>query len=183
MWLILRALLACIASLGGTVVKRARRDRVPDDVWNREGFIEATDGNATDYDVIRRCINELAQEYDIREIAVDRWNATQLATQLTGDGFNLGACGQGYAGMWAPAKELEHRILGRELGHDGNPVLRWMASNVSISTDPAGNIKPDKAKSTERIDGIVALCLELGRLTLAEEERESRYSSAGFEFV
>lgn len=163
--------------------KRARRDRVPYDVWHREGFIEATDGNVTDYDVIRRRINELAQEYDIREIAVDRWNATQLATQLTGDGFNLIAFGQGYASMSGPAKELERRILGRELGHDGNPVLRWMASNVSVSTDPAGNLKPDKARSSEKIDGIVALCMALGRLSLAEEERESRYSSAGFEFV
>ncbi|MDP1650400.1 MAG: terminase large subunit [Rubrivivax sp.] len=163
--------------------KRARRDRVPYDVWQRQGFIEATDGNVVDYDLIRKRVNELAEKYQIKEIAIDRWNATQLSTQLAGDGFEVVAFGQGYASMTAPTKELEKRILGRELNHGGNPVLRWMASNVSVSTDPAGNVKPDKAKSSERIDGIVATVMAMGRVMVAEEEVPSRYLTEGFAFV
>jgi phage terminase large subunit-like protein len=163
--------------------KRARRDRVPYDMWQREGFIEATDGNVVDYGVIRRRVNELAEKYRIKEIAVDRWNATQLSTELTGDGFEMVGFGQGFASMAAPTKELERRVLGGEVNHGRNPVLRWMASNVSITQDPAGNMKPDKAKSTERIDGIVAALMALGRAMEADEERPSRYASEGFAFV
>lgn len=163
--------------------KRARRDRVPYDVWQREGWIEATDGSVIDYEVIRAKINELGTKYQIKEIAIDRWNATQLATQLTGDGFEMVGFGQGFASMSSPAKELERRILGREISHGGNPVLRWMASNVSVTQDPAGNVKPDKAKSTERIDGIVASLMALGRAMEAQEEKASRYETEGFSFV
>lgn len=163
--------------------KRARRDRVPYDVWQREGHIEATEGNVVDYDLIRKRINELAAKYQIKEIALDRWNATQLSTQLAGDGFEMIAFGQGFASMTAPTKELEKRVLGRQINHGKNPVLRWMASNVSVNTDPAGNIKPDKAKSTERIDGIVAALMALGRAMEAEEEKPSRYETEGFAFV
>lgn len=165
------------------ITKRARRDRVPYDVWQRDGLIEGTEGNVVDYDVIRKRINELAEKYQIKEIALDRWNATQLSTQLAGDGFDMIAFGQGYASMTAPTKELEKRVLGRELCHGGNPVLRWMASNVSVTNDPAGNIKPDKAKSTERIDGIVAAMMALGRAMVADEVTPSRYESEGFAFV
>lgn len=162
---------------------RARRDRVPYDVWQREGYIEATEGNVVDYDVIRARVNSLADKYRIKEIAIDRWNATQLSNQLTGDGFEMVGFGQGYASMTAPSKELERRILGREVNHGNNPVLRWMASNVSVTTDPAGNLKPDKAKSTERIDGIVATLMALGRAMEAGEEKPSRYARVGFAFV
>lgn len=163
--------------------KRARRDRVPYDVWQREGYIEATDGSVIDYEVIRARVNALAEKYQIKEIAIDRWNATQLATQLGGDGFEMVGFGQGFASMSAPTKELERRILGGELNHGANPVLRWMASNVSVTSDPAGNQKPDKAKSTERIDGIVATLMALGRAMEADEEKPSVYESEGFTFV
>jgi len=163
--------------------KRARRDRVPYDVWQREGYIEATDGSVIDYDVIRKRINELAERFQIKEIAIDRWNATQLATQLAGDGFEMVGFGQGFASMSSPTKELERRVLGGELNHGKNPVLRWMASNVSVTQDPAGNVKPDKAKSTERIDGIVAALMALGRAMEADEEKPSVYESQGFTFV
>lgn len=163
--------------------KRARRDRVPYDVWRREGHILATEGNVIDYDAIRAKVNELAERFNIREVAIDRWNATQLATQLTGDGFEIVAFGQGYASMSGPAKELEKRLLGRQVLHDGNPVLRWMASNVAIEQDAAGNIKPSKARSTERIDGIVAACMALARVIANEEEGPSRYAKEGFAFV
>jgi phage terminase large subunit-like protein len=162
---------------------RVRRDRVPYDQWAREGLVTLTDGAVTDYDRIRADINALAEKYVIREIAFDRWNATQLATQLSGDGFNMIGFGQGFASMSGPAKELERRVLGKELNHAGNAVLRWMASNVTVSTDPAGNIKPDKARSTEKIDGIVALVMALGRYMVAAEAAPDPYANRGLRFV
>lgn len=143
--------------------RRGDRDRVPYDLWVKEGLIEATEGDVIDYDVIRKRINELAERYRIREIAVDRWNATQISTQLTGDGFEMVGFGQGMASMSGPMKELERRLLARELVHGGNKVLRWMASNVAAKQDEAGNMKPDKSKSTGRIDGIVAAVMAIGR--------------------
>ncbi len=139
--------------------KRERRDRVPYVQWIRDDHMEATSGEVVDYDVIRRRINELNEQFEIREIAIDRWNATQLATQLEGDGFEMVAFGQGYASMSAPTKKLEEVVLSRKLAHAGHPVLRWMAGNVSIETDAADNWKPSKKKSVERIDGIVALIM------------------------
>lgn len=164
------------------IQKRAKRDRVPYPGWVKSGHIEATEGNVIDYDVIRKRINELGEKYNIREIAIDRWNATQLATQLGGDGFDIVAFGQGYASMSGPCKELEKLVLGKQLNHGNNPVLRWMASNVSIEQDAAGNIKASKAKSTERIDGVVASIMAIGRV-IANQEPVDAYADGGFTFV
>jgi phage terminase large subunit-like protein len=165
------------------IKRRSERDRVPYVDWVRQGEIIATDGAVIDYEVIRAKINELAEQYHIKEIAIDRWNATQLATQLSGDGFEMIGFGQGFASMSAPTKELERRVLAQEINHGGNPVLRWMASNVSIKQDPAGNMKPDKSKSTERIDGIVAALMALGRVMESDDERGSVYDGGAFMFL
>ncbi|WP_348266422.1 terminase TerL endonuclease subunit [Edaphobacter sp. DSM 109919] len=146
---------------------RVKRDRVPYDVWKKQGHLITTDGNVIDYDAIRLKVNELGQLYNIRELMFDRWNATQLTTQLAGDGFETVQFGQGFTSMNAPTKRLLELVLSSELAHGGNPVLRWMASNVTVKQDPAGNLKPDKSKSTEKIDGIVALCMALGRASVA----------------
>ncbi len=148
--------------------RRIERDRVPYDAWVRDGWVEKTDGATTDYDVIRARINTLGERYKIRDVAIDRWNATQLGTQLQSDGFAVFGFGQGMASMSAPMKELERRLLGGTIGHGGNPVLRWMASNMAATQDAAGNIKPDRTKSTNRIDGIVAAIMAIGRLMVAE---------------
>jgi len=162
--------------------ERERRDRVPYLTWAREGFVQTTPGNVIDYDFIRRRIKELGQIYNIREIAVDRWNSTQLQTQLQGDGFTIVPFGQGFASMSAPTKELEKLIIGGALAHGAHPVLRWNASNVSVETDAAGNLKPSKKKSTERIDGIVALIMALGR-AMVREEGGSVYDGRGILLV
>ena len=151
--------------------KRSKKDRVPYDVWVRDGFIEATPGNVIDYDTIRRRINELNRRYHIYELALDRWNATQISTQLESDGFTVVPYGQGYRDMSAPTKNLEALLMAKRVRHGGNPVLRWMADNVSVKQDPAGNLKPDKAKSTGRIDGIVGLVMALGRANLNPDVR------------
>ena len=139
-----------------------------------------TPGNVIDYDVIRRRINELGKMYNTVEIAIDPWNSTQLATQLQGDGFEIVTFGQGYKDMTAPSKELEKLVVSGKLHHGSNPVLRWMASNVAVEMDAAGNLKPSKKKSTERIDGIVAAIMALGRAMLQPEDSGSVYETRGF---
>lgn len=147
--------------------QRERRDRVPYETWARQGHLKLTDGDVIDYDVIRSDINDLRIRYNIREIAADRWNATQIITQLMGDGFEVVAYGQGFKDMTAPTKELLRLVTDGSLRHGGHPVLRWMAANMSTETDAAGNLKPSKKKSTERIDGMVALIMGLGRAMVA----------------
>ena len=142
--------------------QRVKRDRVPYDVWHKQGHLHVTPGNVTDYDQVRSDINALAKKYGIRQLAIDRWNATQLAVQLQGDGIEVVGFGQGYASMSAPAKRLESLVVAGRLLHGGHPVLTWQAGNVAIQHDHAGNIKPSKQKSAERIDGIVSACMAIG---------------------
>ena len=141
---------------------RVRRDKVPYDLWHKQGHLHVTEGNVTDYDRVRVDINDLAKKYQLRGIAIDRWNATQLATQLQGDGRNVVGFGQGYGSMSSCSKRTEALCVAGKLLHGGHPVLTWQAGNVAIQSDYAGNIKPSKAKSTERIDGIVSLVMAIG---------------------
>ena len=159
--------------------QREKRDRVPYVTWANQGFITLTDGDVIDYDVVRRDINELGKQFNIRAIARDRWNAAQITTQLQGDGFDIKDWGQGYAMMSAPSKEFEKRLIGGKLLHGGNPVLRWMANNVAAEIDAAGNIKPSKKKSTERIDGIVACVMGIGLLIGDQPDGPSIYENFG----
>jgi len=162
------------------IIERVHRDRVPYDAWVRQGFITVTPGAVIDYGHILAQIDEDAQKYDVAEIGFDRWGATKIQTEL----MDLGGqdwvvqIGQGYASMSAPTKELEKLILAGQLAHGGNPVLTWMADNVIVTRDAAGNIKPDKAKSREKIDGIVALIMALDRAT-RHMEASSVYDSRG----
>lgn len=132
--------------------------------WIERTLIKTTPGNIVDYAWIRKVIQECASQYHLREVAFDRWNATHLVTELREeDGANMVEMGQGFASMSGPSKELERLLLAGKLLHGGHPVLKWMAGNVAAKQDPAGNIKPDKAASGDRIDGIVALIMALGR--------------------
>lgn len=130
--------------------------------WATEGHITLTPGNVIDYDYIRADINKLAERYDIKKIAVDRWGAVETILKLKDAGLDAFPFGQGYESMNAPTKRLEALVLERKLMHFGNPVLRWMAGNVVVEQDAAGNYKPAKNRSTEKVDGIVALCMSLG---------------------
>lgn len=159
------------------IKRRAERDRVPYDLWAREGLITATEGDVVDYDAVRAAIVADTRLYRIKEIAYDRWNSSQLVTQLQADGAPMVPFGQGFASMSAPSKELEKLVVSRRLQHGGNKVLRWMASNVAIKDDPAGNIKPAKDRSGDKIDGIVALIMALGRATVAPEKPRSVYEA------
>jgi phage terminase large subunit-like protein len=151
------------------IALRSRRDHVPYERWVAQGYIRATPGNVTDYDLVREDIRELAETYRVAEIAYDRWNATQLVTQLMGDGATMVPIGQGYLSLSAPTKEWLARIAAGRVRHGGHPVLRWMAANLVVEQDAAGNLKPSKAKSTEKIDGQVAAIMALARLTAPHE--------------
>lgn len=151
------------------IALRSRRDRVPYEQWAREGWITPTPGNVVDYDRVREDIRRIADDYRVREIGYDRWNATQLVTQLQSDGAVMVPVGQGYASLSAPFKEWLGRIAAGRIRHGGNPVLRWMAANLVAEQDPAGNIKPSKARSSERIDGQAAAVTALSRLTAPHE--------------
>ena len=164
------------------VLERVRRDRVPYDAWIRDGLIEATPGNVIDYRAIRAKIEELGERYQIAEIAFDRWGSQAISNDLIEAGFNMVQFGQGFASMSAPTKELLKLVLSKRLAHGGHPVLRWMADNLVVRQDPAGNVKPDKGKSTEKIDGIVALVMALDRSIRKEgAPTTSIYETRGLE--
>lgn len=133
-----------------TLELRCRRDHVLYDVWQKQGFIQTTEGNVIHYGFIEKFIERLGETYHIREIAYDRWNATQMVQNLEDMGFTMVPFGQGFKDMSPPSKELFKLLMEGNIIHGGNPVLKWMAGNVVMRQDPAGNIKPDKEKSVEK---------------------------------
>lgn len=167
---------------GDSIVERSRKDRVPYDAWARDGLVRTTPGNVIDYDQIIADIIELGEMYNIREIAFDRWGAFQISRQLEGAGFTMVGFGQGYQSMAAPTKDLLRLVLDCKLRHGGHPVLRWNADNLVVSQDPAGNVKPEKAKSREKIDGVVAGIMALDRATRANNV-PSVYEGRGLRFL
>lgn len=151
------------------VEERVKRDKAPYDRWLRDGALIATAGNVTDYAAMKAQIFADCERFKVETIAIDRWNATQLAIELQEEGLPVTLFGQGYASMSAPSKELERQVIGGLIDHGGHPALRWCAGNVAVETDPAENIKPTKAKSTERIDPLVAGIMGLGVAMAAEK--------------
>ena len=167
-----------------TLELRVRRDHVPYDVWERQGFIQTTEGNVVHYGFIETFIEELGTKYNIREIAFDRWGAVQMVQNLEGMGFTVVPFGQGFKDMSPPTKELMKLTLEQRLAHSGHPVLRWMMDNIFIRTDPAGNIKADKEKSTEKIDGAVATIMALDRaIRCGNTSSTSVYDDRGILFL
>lgn len=162
------------------ILRRSRRDRVPYELWRDQGWLAATPGNTTDYAFIEQEILDLAACYDLRELAFDRTFAGEIVQNLQDEGLTMVQYGQGFLSLAAPTAELERLSVSRSLWHGGHPVLRWNASNVAVRQDPAGNIKPDKERSTERIDGISALVNALGRAMLRGEAERSVYEERGF---
>ena len=161
-----------------TIPIRVRRASVPYDVWEKQGYLMATEGNVIHYGFIEKFIEELGTKYHILEIAFDRWGATQMVQDLEGMGFVVVPFGQGYKDMSPPTKEYYKLLMEGRIIHGGQPVLRWMAGNVVVDTDPAGNIKPTKAKSAEKIDGIVATIMALDRC-IRHETQSSVYDERG----
>ena len=163
-----------------TLDLRVKRDHVPYDVWNRQDYLETTEGNVVHYGYIEKFIERLGEKFNIRDIAFDRWGATQMSQDLENMGFTVVPMGQGFASMSPPTKELMKLTLEKKIAHGGHPVLRWNMDNIFIRTDPAGNIKADKAKSTEKIDGAIAMIMALDRaIRCGNDTSESVYDTRG----
>jgi phage terminase large subunit-like protein len=160
--------------------ERSRNDRVPYDAWCTAGLIEAIPGEVIDYDYIYAQIDRDAQTYDVAEVGFDRWGAAAIYLWFAKREMTVIQIGQGYVSMSAPMKELEKLIVSKRLAHGDNPVLTWMAHNLVATTDPAGNMKPDKKRSNEKIDGVVALIMALDRATRHNPEADrSIYEERG----
>ena len=161
------------------MIRRVRRDHVPYDVWEKQGFLQTTEGDVIHYGFIENVIDDLGKKFHIKEIAFDRWGAVQMVQNLEGLGFTVVPFGQGFKDMSPPTKRLMELVLEKNIAHGGHPVLRWMMDNIFVRTDPAGNIKPDKEKSTEKIDGAVATIMGLDRAIRNEGSTGSVYDERG----
>lgn len=162
------------------MMEKIRKENINYDLWVKAGFVKVTSGNVLDYEFVKADILQIVEIYDLQSSAYDRWNSSQTIIDLQNEGMECNPFGQGYGSMSAPSKEFEKLVLSEKIEHFGNPVLRWMLSSTLIKTDPAGNIKPDKEKSVQKIDGIVASIMALGEwMTAQAEDDNDPYSKRG----
>ncbi len=162
------------------MLEKVRKENINYDKWVAEGYVTVTPGNVIDYDFVKADILRIVADYDLRTSAYDRWNSSQTIIDLQNEGMECNPFGQGYGSMSAPTKEFEKLVLTGKIEHFGDPVLRWMLASTLVKTDPAGNIKPDKEKSTQKIDGIVAAIMALGEWLTAQADDESNpYENRG----
>ena len=164
--------------------ERIKRDRVPFDVWARNGHITATDGNVVDYREVRKTITELAEQFVVTSIGYDPWNATETALKLQDDGFEMVETRQGARTFNEPMTKYLELLLSGKIVSGTNPVMRWCASNLAVRRDANDNIAPDKKRSTERIDGMVAMFMGMARALSGENvPKPSVYETRGVRFV
>lgn len=148
--------------------------------WVKDGWLTLTPGDVVDYGFIRAQVLKDLGEFDVTALGYDRWNSSQLVIDLADEGAPMVAIGQGFASLSSPLKEVDRLIRSGTqrnpmLRHDGNPVARWMASNLRVSMDAAGNVKPDKAKSMSKIDGMSALVTAMALAMTTEPKVGSAY--------
>lgn len=139
-----------------------------------------TDGNVIDYEAIKTAMRADAERFELAEIAFDRWGATQLSSQLVEEGFPLVQTGQGFASLSGPTKEWLRLVAAGLYRHGSHPLIRWQAGNVVTRSDPAGNLKPDKSRSVDKIDSIVAAIMALDRALRNAATKQDDYLAAGF---
>jgi phage terminase large subunit-like protein len=176
------------------IFKRSRNDRVPYDVWADQGYIIPTPGNITDQAFIMAKLGQLMQKFQIKRLMFDRWGSTKIITDLQSDlGFTVDMTtherngvpllvqfGQGFVSMSPPMNDLLRVVLLHQLAHGDHPILTWNMDNLIARSDPAGNIKPDKEKSRERIDGGVTLIMaHAGVMVHNPQEFRSVYEDRG----
>lgn len=152
-------------------------------VWVREGFLTIMPGAVADYDFIREQINRDRETFNVVECGFDPWNSSQLVIDLLADGTKMIEVRQGYASLSAPTKELLRLLKQQRYRHGGNPAMRWQLDNLAVAMDPAGNVKPDKAVSGDKIDGVAAAVNALSRAMLHEEPKVSVYETRSLEVV
>ena len=152
-------------------------------VWAREGYLTLTPGNVLDHRAVLEQIDQDARRFDVADLAYDRWGMSQMRNDLADAGLTVVETGQGFASLSAPTKEFERLVLAGDLHHGGNPLVRWQAGHVVVRSDPAGNVKPDKERSHEKVDGIVAGIMALDRLTRDGAPRRSAYEDRGLDVI
>jgi phage terminase large subunit-like protein len=166
------------------ILLRSRRDRVPYDLWQRQGHIIATPGETVDDEFIKKDIIDLVKKYQIDQIGFDSWKATSVHNHIMAefnpmnreDGFQMVEIRQGARSMHEPAQDLLAKVINGKISHGGNPILRWNMDNMVMRADPNENLAPDKAKAVERIDGAVALIMAWSRIMFMVEAT-SQYDS------
>jgi phage terminase large subunit-like protein len=140
---------------------RSKSDRVPYDLWHRQGHIQSTPGSVIDYSYILKRIEAISKQYNLKAILFDRWGSTKIVKDLENMGLTVIEFGQGFASLSPPSKEMEKLILSRKIVFPDNPALKWCFSNVITEIDAAGNVKPSKKKSKEKIDMVVSTVMAL----------------------
>jgi len=153
------------------IVDRSMHDRVPYDLWESQGFLTATPGASVDYEIVARRLCEICDDYQVESVFFDRWRIDVLKKELERLGVELPLVpfGQGFKDMSPALDSLESELLNGRIRHGGNPIMTMCAANAVIDTDAAGNRKLNKAKSTGRIDGMVALAMTMNSQAVAEE--------------
>jgi len=167
---------------GDNIIERERTDKVPYTYWAEQGLIHPTPGDVIDYDFIEQMLLEDAEAFEIQEIAYDPWKAQEIVNHFTEGGFTMVPIYQRYSGMAAATDTFEKMVLGKQIAHGGNPILRWMMSCTEVKSDRQGNImpmKPQRDKSGKRIDGIVASIMALHRAVIATDAGPSVYETRG----
>jgi phage terminase large subunit-like protein len=159
------------------LVDKARIDRVPYDMWQKQGHLQTVPGKSIEYGYIAYYMKDLFAELDIRSVAFDRWNFRHFKRSLIDAGFTeeeielkFVEFGQGFQSMSPALRELEGAILNGKLVHDGNPLINMCAANAVVMSDPAGNKKLVKSKASGRIDGMISLTMAMGVAATHEEK-------------
>lgn len=143
--------------------------------WAAEGWLSVTPGDAIDNDFIKAEVKALAARYNVQQLAYDKFGAQEISTHLTNEGLTMVECGQGFISMSEPAKKFEASIVTGRIRHSHNPVMRFCVANAVTRTDPAGNIKPDKAQAGGKIDGVVAAVMAMSRIVVAKPPPAGSY--------
>lgn len=156
--------------------------------WVKEGWLKTTPGNVTDYHVIGGQIRKDLDTFDVKAIGFDRWNSTQLTNDLEGERAPMVKVGQGFVTMSPALKAVKRQLLLGAKGtpmlrHTGNPVMVWMVDNLAVAQDAAGNVKPDKASSAEKIDGVSALCTAMSEVLARPPQHRSAYEDHDLEVI
>lgn len=157
-------------------------------VWRDRGWLTVTEGDVTDYGHIRHAINADRERFNVRTVAYDRWNSSQLINDLTDDGCPVEGIGQGFVSMSPPTKGLLHLLLTGTaerpmFRHGGNPLVRWQVTSLRVATDPAGNVKPAKDRAVDKIDGLVASIMAFDRAVNTPPKRRSAYEEGGLAVI
>lgn len=165
------------------VPERVKKDKVPYDVWIRLGYLDKTDGNVVDQDVIQSKVVATKAVFSIQDVGYDSWNNTQLSLRLGQAGLKMLETRQGFKTFSEPMKEMMALVVSGKLEHYGDPVLAWAINNVEATTDPAGNIKPDKDKAKEKIDPAVAMLMGMARALATIAPGDNPYNKRGILFI